>query len=301
MKYLLIFLSVLFLIACGNKYKQVKKEVAPGSKSIQVSKSAELYTQARKDEFQAENYWTNFNFRNTQQAEQLFITFIDLLSKVPLYTSLEGLNNMMDKAEADSLMFSCFVSLSEKYLYNPNSPKRNETMYIVVLERILASAKFDKVYKIRYRHQYNLAMKNRPGKEATDFRYTLINGKKGTMHAIKANYLLLFFNNPDCGDCKRVKQQISISPLMRSLQQSGALKILSLYPDKELRIWYENYSLVPDTWINAYDKGALIEAKELYDLKAIPTLYLLDKEKRVLLKDAGFEEIEHFLQTNGIR
>lgn len=34
---------------------------------------------------------------------------------------------------------------------------------------------------------------------------------------------------------------------------------------------------------------------EIYDLKAIPTLYLLNKEKKVLLKDATFQQIENYL------
>jgi len=42
----------------------------------------------------------------------------------------------------------------------------------------------------------------------------------------------------------------------------------------------------------------MIDQKNLYDLKAIPTLYLLDKDKTVLLKDATAEEIEEYLQKN---
>ena len=42
----------------------------------------------------------------------------------------------------------------------------------------------------------------------------------------------------------------------------------------------------------------MIDQKSLYDLKAIPTLYLLDKDKTVLLKDATAEEIEEYLQKN---
>ena len=39
-------------------------------------------------------------------------------------------------------------------------------------------------------------------------------------------------------------------------------------------------------WIIAYDAGARISKEELYDLKAIPSMYLLDRDKRVLAKDA---------------
>lgn len=41
---------------------------------------------------------------------------------------------------------------------------------------------------------------------------------------------------------------------------------------------------------------ACYKGKNLYDLKAIPTLYLLDKDKKVLLKDATVAQIDQYLQ-----
>jgi len=45
-------------------------------------------------------------------------------------------------------------------------------------------------------------------------------------------------------------------------------------------------------WTNGYDKELVIKNKNLYDLRAIPTLYLLDKNKTVLLKDATLQKVE---------
>ena len=42
----------------------------------------------------------------------------------------------------------------------------------------------------------------------------------------------------------------------------------------------------------------MIDQKNLYDLKAIPTLYLLDKDKTVLLKAATAKKNEEYLQKN---
>lgn len=37
--------------------------------------------------------------------------------------------------------------------------------------------------------------------------------------------------------------------------------------------------------------------KQLYDLKALPTLYLLDSKMKVLLKDAPIERIVEYLDN----
>ncbi len=41
----------------------------------------------------------------------------------------------------------------------------------------------------------------------------------------------------------------------------------------------------PATWINAYDASQTINNEQLYDLRAIPSVYLLDKDKMVRGKD----------------
>ena len=58
----------------------------------------------------------------------------------------------------------------------------------------------------------------------------------------------------------------------------------------------DTYRISPKEWINGYDKKLVIKEKNLYDLKAIPTLYLLDKDKKVLLKDATVAQIDQYLQ-----
>ena len=66
-------------------------------------------------------------------------------------------------------------------------------------------------------------------------------------------------------------------------------------PDEELDEWRKHLNEFPKEWINGYDKKFAIKEQQLYDLKAIPTLYLLNKEKTVLLKDAPAQAIEEYL------
>ena len=77
---------------------------------------------------------------------------------------------------------------------------------------------------------------------------------------------------------------MSSSYLMR-LVEEGKLAILAIYPDADLSEWRDHAKDFPANWINSYDKTVTIKTDELYDLKAIPTLYLLDASKTVMLKD----------------
>jgi hypothetical protein len=59
---------------------------------------------------------------------------------------------------------------------------------------------------------------------------------------------------------------------------------------------------MPAEWIYGYDRGCRIERENLYNVSAIPALYLLDKEKKVLVKDStNVGEIEYRLSQSSIK
>ena len=76
----------------------------------------------------------------------------------------------------------------------------------------------------------------------------------------------------------------------------GRLQVLAIYPDENLDEWNKHYADMPAEWINSYDKGCLIGRENLYNIGAIPALYLLNKDKIVLVKDStNVGEIEYTL------
>ncbi len=250
-----------------------------------------------------EHFWENYDFSDTTQiakpeiVEQIFVDFLDVLSYVPIAKGQKAMTGLMRSASVDKGMFLHFMKLTEKYLYDPNSPFRNEDFYIPVLNAIVSSSQLEETYKVRPRFQLKMALKNRPGSIAKDFVYTLSTGTSYKMSSIKADYIILFFNNPDCHDCKRAKNYIKDSPIFNYFTKEHAvpyLSVLAIYPDADIPLWRRGD--YPSMMINSYDAGQVIYNKELYDLKAIPTFYLLDKDKRVIMKDAPIEQIESWLQ-----
>ena len=171
-------------------------------------------------------------------------------------------------------------------LHDPNSPARNDELYIPVLEALVSSPWLDRWERIAPQHDLRMASQNRIGRPANDFRYTTADGATRRMYDIRAEYLLLFINNPGCNMCKTVREAISASPMLNELIERGKLKVLALFPDEDLTEWQEYRPQIPARWINAYDKGCVVRDRELYDLKAIPALYLLDRVKRLYTTQA---------------
>ena len=73
--------------------------------------------------------------------------------------------------------------------------------------------------------------------------------------------------------------------MLNELQELGRLKILAIYPDTDIEAWRDYQPNMPKRWISGYDADMAISRDRSYNLRAIPALYLLDSEKRVLVKD----------------
>lgn len=300
----LALLAFLFIFnACsGQQTSKTATESKTPRTFEMVSVPAILTEPAERAEYLVKHYWDKFDFSDTtyislpEVTEQALSNYIDMMKYVSPEVASSSIKRMMNKAEADSSMFAHLAELYEKYLYDPNSPIRDESLYINVLEAIVSAPVFDEVYKIRPSHLLELALKNRVGEPATDFTYTLANGQNGMLYQLKSDYLLLFFYNPDCDACKGISSQLTVSPVITDLIKSKRLKILALYPDEDLEAWKKHIPDVPASWVNAYDSSISLKNDEIYDLKAIPTLYLLDKEKKVILKDITFNQLDQFLQ-----
>lgn len=251
------------------------------------------------------HYWDRFDFSNSdlidkpEITEQAFVDYINILNYASYDKSVESLKHTLSTAEENKEMYIHFCSLFEKYLYSANSPFRNEEFYIPVLEKLLKTDFFSEEQKSTYQLQYDFSQKNRIGYAATDFVYTLSNGESKKMSSINSEFLILFFSNPGCSTCMAVSEAIDKSEqinraLSHNTPQRTMLTVLSVYPDNDIEEWKNYLNRLPIRWVHSYDEGMKITKNKLYDLKAVPTIYLLDKNKKVILKDTSIEILEAF-------
>lgn len=251
------------------------------------------------------HYWDSFDFSNVklidmpEVTEQAFVDYINIVNYASKENIEPSLRGILKSAEVDTAMYHHFCHLFEKYLYEPNSPFRNEELYIPVLQDILKSKLLSETDKERFRFQYEFTQKNRIGYKANDFIYTLSSGVTQKMNAIDSEYTVLFFSNPECPTCMSTASYLDESIVINkalsfNTPQRTMLTILSVYPDDDIESWRRYLEHMPDRWLHSYDDGMQITNKKLYDLKAIPSIYLLDKNKKVILKDTAPEILEAF-------
>lgn len=294
----LFWISILCsLVACGGGGKPSIAEPQKPLHEFATPVPPVTFGQEQQVEFLRKNFWNQFRFADTTALASVdTVAMIKRFGQYAMLVSAEtetikadipAMRRLMQQASSSRPMMDFFLFLAETVLHDPNSPVRNDELYISVLEAQLAAPWYDEYERIAPAFDLEMARKNRIGHPANDFRYTTADGRTRSLYSLKADYTLLFFNNPDCAMCKDLREQIGASPVLSPLIASGRLKVLALYPDEDLAAWHAYRPNIPANWINAYDKGCVIRGEQRYDVNAIPSIYLLDSEKRVMVKDAS--------------
>jgi len=247
-------------------------------------------------------YWDGYDFKDTLslKSEKMIVwmnSYIHELQKKPNVVA-QSLNHTLDMASKDSAGYTLFTKTLKAYMYDPNSPYRNDEWYIHVIKHIIESDQVSATNKERAGFTLDMLMKNRIGEKAIDFNYTLASGKTDNLYNLNSKYILIFFYNPGCENCQEIMDRMKGSEVINRVLSAGILSVLAFYPDEDIREWKSYQKEIPSAWINSYDKNQTVTNKKLYDLKAIPSLYLLNQDKKVLLKDADFGMVEKYLYEN---
>lgn len=253
-----------------------------------------------------EHFWDAMEFADTLRSrdrefmEQNFVNFAGLFPHADASVLPRAVDNLVRRAEADPGAYRLLAEIAEKYLCESASPMACEEYFILFLERFVDGPVFDAYERLRPAYLLEAARKNRPGTTAADFAYTTPDGGRRTLHATPGERLLLLFYDPGCDHCREVIGMLRRDDRIRQLVRTGGLTLLALCTDGDRAAWERSTGGFPPDWIAGYDAGDIV-GSELYVLPSMPTLYLLDGDKRVLLKEASPEALLAALAGTEVR
>ena len=273
-------LAGLCLLACGPRKTAAPAEVAFPSRLDIPS----VYSDpAERAAFVAMHYWDAFlaldgasdtarlHGVRREDVQQAYGTWVAILEQACLLDDASAaVAKLFDKARADTAVLSVLSALdgwADKYLYDPNSPVRNEDLYLPWVRARAASP----LRQAADDYTIKMCSLNRIGTPAADFPFTDLKGRIRTLYGVKADFTVLFFSNPGCPACHDIVERIRALPNVEKAIEEGRLAVVNVYIDQEVAKWLEN-------------------------VRAIPSLYLLDADKKVLLKDTPQENVLGFIR-----
>jgi len=181
-----------------------------------------------------------------------------------------------------------FVHLYEKYHSKGLTPWLNEKQMKTITDRTY------------------MVMSNLIGAKAANLEMVDSTGKVKALYDLKADYTLVIFWDPTCGHCK---QEIPrIDSLYKASWKAHNVRIYSVLSDNDKYKEWVNYVKENKLgeWTNVYETKEMEKIvtetqrpsfRQLYDVISTPTLVLLDKDKNIIGKKLGWEQLNDFLNV----
>jgi thiol-disulfide isomerase/thioredoxin len=258
------------------------------------------------------HYWDGVNFWDGRLAyttlfeEKLDKYFTQLVVPQP-DSVIKEIDWMLGYAsineEMNRFLLVKFVNryLVQKYMWE-------DAIFVHLFEKYFSQKKYtwlnEQGRKTITERAYSL-MANIMGTPASDILLPDTAGKTTGLYDLKDDYTVVVFWDPTCGHCKEVLPKLD--SFYQAKWKAAGLKMyavaketdgtkkdwLSFITDHHLQEWTNVYYSKADDKTRT-DAG-IPGYSQLYDVLTFPTLYLLDKDKRIVAKKLTYQQIDEVL------
>jgi len=150
-------------------------------------------------------------------------------------------------------------------------------------------------------------MANQLGQPAPLLDLTDTTGKTVSFYNLKSPFTIVAFWDPNCGHCKEEIPRLDSFYQAKWQKQGVAVYSVNIY-ENEIPAWkkFMSEKKLSPTWTQAYqtkasrtaeEKAGKPNYKQLYDVYKTPTIYLLDKDKRIIAKQLSLEQFNDLIDA----
>lgn len=149
-----------------------------------------------------------------------------------------------------------------------------------------------------------MVMANQLGTQAWDMQLVDTSGKTRSLYKVEGEFTVVAFWDVHCGKCR--EEIPRIDTLYRTKWKKDNVKIYAVMVNEEsIKEWPAFIKEHAGGWVHVHQTAAMraLEEKEgkpnfrqLYDMRSTPTLYLLDKDKRIIAKNIGVTDLDNVIQ-----
>ena len=260
-----------------------------------------------------QHYWDGVNFWDGRLARTTLFEFkLDKYINEIMYPNpdsvIKDIDWMLGYASVDD-EFTKFLLLKFVHRYLNQKYMWEDAVFVHIFEKYFANKEYpwltENGRKIITDRAYSL-MANIMGTPASDILLPDTSGKEKSLYSLQAAYMIVCFWDPLCGHCKEIVPKLD--SLYREKWKIGGIRIFAVAKENEgskndWATFINEHHL--QEWTNVYysktsDKSRIDAGipgySQLYDVQSFPTLYLLDKDKRIIAKKLSLEQIDEVLK-----
>lgn len=209
-----------------------------------------------------------------------------------------GIDRLIAKTSSNYKVFQ-YVAVWLFNRYRESTIMGHDAVMVKIADDIYLSGKADWVTEEFLKdlgRQIDILRPNLIGMPAQNLVMDSFNGVFVSLYDIEKDYTILYFWEPDCGFCKES------TPKLRDMYgglKEDNIEVFTVCTTADRKEWEEYVSTNKLTqWINGWDPERRTNYAFFYNVQATPLIYILDRDKKIIAKKIGVEDIVPFIENH---
>ena len=247
------------------------------------------------------HYWDNMDFADPAllstpafhpRIEKYFNEVVPpLVDSVIKYADL-----LIDKAKNTPELFKYIVwYITNKY--ERSQYVAHDAIFVHMVQKYYAKGMCpwtDEAVLERMVNQANKLSHILIGKKAPELYMPDTNGVFRSNYESKRKYTIMWFWDLTCGHCKTATPKLV--EFYNRAKDSLDFEVYAICISSDTEKWKAAIIEKELPWINVGGNRANIDYRVVYDATTTPVIFVLDKEKKIIVKKIGVDELEKFLR-----
>ncbi len=234
----------------------------------------------------AENFWNPLDLKTKDAVDQAKLNHaFKVYSTTCQYADKDkvtvAVDKLMKNIQKNPTLLVQMTKAAEETIYGPRAEFWIDELYAKILSSALASKKFPESRRARYAQQLKQLQNTMIGSAPARFDFVRANGEPAQYFPM-ATPTILIFGDPDCGDCRMGKLKMQSNVEFSKAVADGKINVLFIIPDADDG-WQQKVADFPKNW----SVGASETVGEIYDIREVPEVYVIDSDGKVANKHIG--------------
>ena len=212
----------------------------------------------------------------------------------------DSINKEIDKIIAkckDNYKMFQFVSVFLFNHFRTSEIMGHDAVMVKLADDIYLSGKADwvtKEFKDDLRKQIDLIRPNLIGKKGQNLVMDSYKGIFVSLYDIDKEFTILIFWEPDCGHCREAMPKLKA---YYEKAKNDNIEVFAVCTTAEKEKWSKYIEENQLTWINGWDPKRSSHFDYYYNVQSTPTIYILDRNKKIIAKKLAVENIGSFIEN----
>ncbi len=250
-----------------------------------------------------DHFFDNYDFSDERMFRTpIFIPRIDkYMKEMTVQTPdsiIKAADRLIKKAEANKDVFKYCVSTITN-TYETSNVMCMDAVFIHMADTYYLKGRcfwIDTAVENKIRKRANILRPLRCGLVSPNTYCADTLGKYVPLLDVKGSYTVVVFWDADCGHCQ--KELPKLFAIYNEKLKAKGVAVYAATIERDNKSWtkfLKEKKMFAPGWYNVRDQFNHTDFHETFDVYSTPVIYILDKDKKIIAKRIGVEQIDEFL------